>query len=831
MSLRRQHIHQQPGLFGLAVIFVFGLIAPICHAEEATTQFLKAYCIRCHGAKTQKADRRFDTLPNKIVTLDDLERYQEIVDQLNLENMPPDGEPRPAVTKRLKIIRSLTSNINTAQRDLQASGGHSPLRRLNSWEYRQTIGDLLGLNVDFWNPAEDFPAEVIVDGFDNNGEALVTSGVLMDHYMGAAEEAVRRATQFGIRPTSQQYVQKSPFYFSGKQANDLPKLFQVDRFRFIPETPYTDLYGRHYRGGHIGFLPLFQKGGVPRNGIYTIRVRAAAITRTHDYGKALGDFRNGDPLVLEVAAVDRRGSVESTGNVSKMVSLARVELTNDEPQWFQWDVYMEKGFEPEIRFRNGPLSAKRMVRVLTIDAADKPEFKPFVGMKGGTEKAHGVLKAYQGPRLRIWEIGVEGPHVESWPTAGHQAMYGKLSLEDLNDETIRQRLEAFAQTAFRRPPVVGELEPIQRLVSAKLQEGVQPLPALQLGFQAILCSPGFLYLNLGEGDLSELALASRLSYFLWSSSPDETLLKLAANGNLRADLSTQVTRMLSDPRSERFVQHFVRRWLDLDNIGMMPPSEDFLEYYRDNLDVAMQAETESFFRHILVNNLPLKEFLDADYSFLNRELALHYGIAGVEGNTLKRIALKDSQRGGLIGQGAFLTASANGVDTSPVVRGIYVLEKLLGYSPPPPPPDVPVIEPDIRGAVSVREQLEKHRENITCAECHRKIDPLGFALENFDAIGGWRNDYGPGNVIDASGKLPSGKSFDNLSDFRVALLEREDEFKRCLTEKLMTYALGREVEVLDRPDIDAILKGLEAEDGGLHDLVRLIVLSKSFQSN
>ena len=831
MSLRRQHIHQQPGLFGLAVIFVFGLIAPICHAEEATTQFLKAYCIRCHGAKTQKADRRFDTLPNKIVTLDDLERYQEIVDQLNLENMPPDGEPRPAVTKRLKIIRSLTSKINTAQRDLQASGGHSPLRRLNSWEYRQTIGDLLGLNVDFWNPAEDFPAEVIVDGFDNNGEALVTSGVLMDHYMGAAEEAVRRATQFGIRPTSQQYVQKSPFYFSGKQANDLPKLFQVDRFRFIPETPYTDLYGRHYRGGHIGFLPLFQKGGVPRNGIYTIRVRAAAITRTHDYGKALGDFRNGDPLVLEVAAVDRRGSVESTGNVSKMVSLARVELTNDEPQWFQWDVYMEKGFEPEVRFRNGPLSAKRMVRVLTTDAADKPEFKPFVGMKGGTEKAHGVLKAYQGPRLRIWEIGVEGPHVESWPTAGHQAMYGKLSLEDLNDETIRQRLEAFAQTAFRRPPVVGELEPIQRLVSAKLQEGVQPLPALQLGFQAILCSPGFLYLNLGEGDLSELALASRLSYFLWSSSPDETLLKLAANGNLRADLSTQVTRMLSDPRSERFVQHFVRRWLDLDNIGMMPPSEDFLEYYRDNLDVAMQAETESFFRHILVNNLPLKEFLDADYSFLNRELALHYGIAGVEGNTLKRVTLKDSQRGGLIGQGAFLTASANGVDTSPVVRGIYVLEKLLGYSPPPPPPDVPVIEPDIRGAVSVREQLEKHRENITCAECHRKIDPLGFALENFDAIGGWRNDYGPGNVIDASGKLPSGKSFDNLSEFRVALLEREDEFKRCLTEKLMTYALGREVEVLDRPDIDTILKGLEAEDGGLHDLVRLIVLSKSFQSN
>ena len=831
MNSRRQFVQQQPGLIWLLVISVVGLHASISHADQPTTEFLKAYCVRCHGSKIQKADRRCDTLPSKIATLDDLERYQEIVDQLNLENMPPDGEPGPAVNLRLKIIRSLTSSIIVARRELHASGGHSLLRRLNAWEYRQTIGDLLGLNVDLWNPAEDFPAEVFVDGFDNNGEALVTSGILMDHYLGAAEEAIQRATQFGSRPSVQEYTQQSPFYFSGKEANELPKLFQVDRFRFIPDTPYTDLYGRHYRGGHIGFLPLFQNGGAPINGIYTIRVRAAAVTRTHDYGKALGDFRNGDPLVLEVAAVDRRGSVESTGNVSKMVSVARVELTNEEPQWFEWDVYMEKGFEPEIRFRNGPLSAKRMVRVLTTVAADKPEFKPFIGMKGGTEKAHGVLKAYQGPRLRIWEIGVEGPHVDVWPTAGHQAMYGNLSLEDLNPETIRQRLESFAQTAFRRAPVAGELEPIQQLVSAKLHEGVKPLPALQLGFQAILCSPGFLYLNLGEGELSELALASRLSYFLWSSRPDETLMKLAAEGELRSDLSAQVRRMLSDPRSDRFVQHFVRRWLDLDNIGTMPPAEDFLEYYRDNLEMAMQSETEMFFRHILENNLPLNEFLNADYAFLNRELALHYGIDGVEGNTLKRVALKDSNRGGLIGQGAFLTASANGVDTSPVVRGIYVLEKLLGYSPPPPPPDVPAIEPDIRGATSVREQLEKHRENITCAECHRKIDPLGFALENFDAIGAWRNHYDQGNEINASGKFPSGKSFETLTEFRAALMQREGDFNRCLTEKLMTYALGREVSVIDRPDIEDILEQLKDENGGLHDLVRLIVLGKSFQSN
>jgi hypothetical protein len=810
---------------------VLTLASSMAGADEQTSAFLQKHCIRCHGSKKQKADRRFDTLPAQIRKLEDLERYQEIVDQLNLANMPPEKEPQPPVKERARAIAQLTRQLTAARAELNTSGGHSALRRLNSWEYRQTIGDLLGLNVEVWNPAEDFPEEVKVDGFDNNGAGLVTSGRLLDHYFAAAEEAIRRATQFGDRPPSKKYTQQSPFYFSGKSSRDLPKLFKVDRFRFIPETPFTDLYGRHYRGGHIGFLPLLRQGGVAHSGIYTIRVRAAAVSRIHDYGKALGDFRNGDPLVMEIAAVDRRGSVESTGNVSKMTSLARIELTNEEPRWFQWKVYMEAGYEPEVRFRNGPLAAKRMVRLLTTQAADKPEFKPFIGMKGGIEKAHGVLKAYRGPRLRIWEIGIEGPHFDTWPTAGHRALYGKLAPGELNATTIGKRLAAFAEKAFRRPPLDGELKPIQRLVAGKLKEGVEPLQALQLGCQAIICSPGFLYLNLGEGELDEVALASRLSYFLWSSPPDETLLKLAAAGKLQSGLSAQVTRMLADSRSDRFVRHFVRRWLDLDNIGIMPPSEDFLEYYRDNLETAMRKETETFFGHVLDNNLSLREFLDADYSFLNRELALHYGIEGVQGNELQRVSLKGSRRGGLPGHGAFLTASANGVDTSPVVRGIYVLEKLLGYTPPPPPPDVPMIEPDIRGAVTIREQLLKHREIPTCAECHRKIDPLGFALENFDAIGGWRDEYGKKNPIDSAGKLPGGDSFRTFPEFRKLLVDRQGQFNRCLSEKLLTYALGRELEIGDRPSIDEILAELDGKKGGLRDLMRLVVLSKPFLGN
>ena len=811
--------------------FLFLLSGLIANADVQTADFLNQYCVRCHGQNKQKADRRFDTLPAQIKKLSDLERYQEIVDQLNLGDMPPDDEDQPSKVERKSVIDHLTAQIAEARIALSDSSGHSVLRRLNSWEYRHTIGELMGLNVDVWNPAEDFPEDVKVHGFDNNGAALVTSGRLMDKYFASAEEAVSRATQFGERPVSKRYVQKSPYYFKGNDSKGLPKLFQTGRFRFVPETPYTDLYGRHYRGGHIGFLPLYRQGGVTHSGIYTIRVRAAAVGRVHHYGKALGDFRNGDPLVMEIAAVDRRGSVTSTGNVSKMISLARVELTNEEPEWFEWKVFIEAGYEPEVRFRNGPMAAKRMVRVLTSLAADKPEFKPFVDMKAGTEKGHGVLKAYKGPRLRIWEIDVEGPHVDTWPAAGHLTLYGNLRSDELTKENISQRLRSFAEKAFRRAPVTGELEPVQKLVSQKINDGMAPLEALKLGFQSILCSPGFLYLNLGEGELNEYALASRLSYFLWSSPPDDTLLDLARNRSLRAGLSSQVKRMLADSRSDRFVRHFVRSWLDLDNIGSMPPSQDFLVYYRDNLESAMRDETETFFRHVLDNNLPPREFLDANYSFLNRELALHYGIQGVEGNKLRRVSLSGSSRGGLLGHGAFLTASANGVDTSPVVRGIYVLEKILGYTPPPPPPDVPAVEPDIRNATTIRDLLAKHREVSTCASCHRKIDPLGFALENYDAIGGWRSEYGRKLPIDASGRLPSGEDFDTPVEFRDLISSQHEKFTHALAEKLLSYALGRELIALDRPYIDAITDRMKLPDAGFRDLLEAVVLSEAFLSN
>lgn len=813
------------------LVFALFILSLSVHAELPRT-FLKNYCFKCHGPEKQEAHRRFDQLPPAITKLEELESWQEILDQLNLGDMPPEKEKQPAKTEVLAVIKSITESIAEAHPRLAGKGQHTALRRMNSWEYRHTIGDLLGLNISAWNPTENFPPEVKVDGFDNIGAGLVTSGLLLNHYLSAAAQAIERATHFGPRPEIKTYAQKSPFYFKGKEARELPKLFQVDRFRFIPETPYTDLYGRHYRGGHIGFRPLLNQG-VAQSGLYRVRVRAAAIDRRHPYGKTIDDFRNGDPLILELTAVDRQGSVTSTGNVSRKRSLAMVELINEKPQWFEWDIYMEKGYEPEVRFRNGTTATKRLVRLLVTAKDVAPEIKPFSEMKAGNERSYGVLKAYRGPKLRIWEIQIRGPFVKEWPPRGHDLMYGSLKPNDLNREKIRERLRIFAAKAFRRPLWQGELSPIESMVNRKQDEGLEPLQALQLGFQTILCSTSFLYLDENSGKLNDYALASRLSYFLWSTAPDSELLTLAEQNKLSKSvvLRGQVKRMLRNSKSNRFANNFIRVWLNFDNIGEMPPSKDFKVYYRDNLEVAMRNETQTFFRHVLDHNLSTHEFLNADYSFLNRELALHYGIEGIEGNHLRRVSLKGTPRGGLLGHGSFLTASANGVDTSPVVRGIYMLEKLFGYTPPPPPDDVPDIEPDIRGAKTIREQLAKHREIATCAECHRKIDPFGFALENFDAIGRWRNEYGKNMPIDASGELPNGDAFSTVPEFGKHIIKREGQFSRSLTEKLLTYAIGRELVPSDRPAIDAILREMRQDNKGLRDLIEAVVLSEVFGKN
>jgi hypothetical protein len=315
--------------------------------------------------------------------------------------------------------------------------------------------------------------------------------------------------------------------------------------------------------------------------------------------------------------------------------------------------------------------------------------------------------------------------------------------------------------------------------------------------------------------------------------PDAELFELAEQGKLKDTdvLRVQVERMLADPKSKRLTSNFLRVWLELDNIGKMPPSREFVSFYRDNLESAMRKETELLFENVLRKNLSPRELLAADYSFINRELAEHYGISGVEGNEFRKVSFSGSERGGILGHGSFLTASANGVDTSPVVRGIYVMNKLLDYTPPPPPDDVPEIEPDVTGATTLREKLVKHRADASCAQCHKKIDPPGFALENYDAIGAWRENYDRKLEVDASGKLPNGKTFSSPNQFRNLVIEEKETFTRCLTKKLLTYGIGRKINSGDREAVNQIVEKMNQSEKGMKDLIKMIVLSEPFLTN
>jgi hypothetical protein len=311
---------------------------------------------------------------------------------------------------------------------------------------------------------------------------------------------------------------------------------------------------------------------------------------------------------------------------------------------------------------------------------------------------------------------------------------------------------------------------------------------------------------------------------------------LAASGRLTEPdiLKAQTIRLLEDERSSAFTEAFTARWLELYKIGTMPPNvKDFQTYYVDGLEHSMKQETQLFFRHILENNLPLSQFLDSDFTFVDGGLARLYGIEGIHGPEFQTVSLKsDPRRGGLLGHASILTASANGIDTSPVIRGIWVLENILGSPPSPPPPDVEPLEPDIRGATTIRDQLDKHRKVATCYECHRKIDPLGFALENYDPIGGWRERYprsgDKGPRIDASGQLPNGHTFEGIVDFKEVLTGRQHQFAQCLTEKLLAYSMGRTLEFTDRPEVNGIVTELKNQGMGMRDLVLLVVQSYAF---
>ena len=792
---------------------------------QTVKPFFSTYCTKCHGAEEQKGERRFDRLSTEVADDDALVDMQDALDLLNLGEMPPVDAPQPTDEERLEVIGWLTGRIDQYHREQQLPRSETVLRRLNAREYRNTVRDLLQLNMTMFDPTAGFPRDQTTDHLDNVGSSLVTSGHLLQRYMDAADKIVNKAAFPIEKPAVQTWIFEDGF-------QQQPEIDQVHRRTNLFEwmTLY-EVVGADKHEGAYGHIHDFAQG-VPYDGFYEIRFQAEALNRHHPYGDFFGTDPE-EPFRLGIVPGHHlAGHMHKPQPIEPL--LTELELA-DELKSYTVRVWLDAGFSPRFTFRNGPIDVRNLYAKLVREFADQ---FPERDKPGIVEARYYALHHGKMPQIRIHQVEIEGPFYESWPRSSQRAMFGEdwdsvHTSGSMTDEQMRRQLRRFMTLAYRRPSRPDEVDRLMQLIAVRRAAGRDPTEAYADALKAVLCSPSFLYLEESDdAGLSSYALASRLSYFLWASMPDQELMGFAEDGRLQDDvvLQEQVERMLRDSKMAAFVDGFMDSWLTLRDLGSMPPDRDrFADYYQYDLQAAMREETRRFIRYLVRENESILNFIDSDFTFVNRALARHYGIDGAAGSDFARVQIGDRRRGGLLGQASVLTVSANGIDTSPVVRGVWLLENLLGTPPSPPPPDVEPLDPDVRGAVTIRDQLQKHRDVASCYDCHRKIDPLGFALENFDPIGRWRETYGGKTRIDASGELPSGHAFTSVEEFKAVLLERQDQFAVALTEKLLAYAVGRPIEPADRPHVDRIVQELASRGYGMRDLIHLVVASEPFQ--
>ena len=752
-------------------------------------QFLSKNCLACHGKNKQEDKRRFDTLEPDFSSPATAGTWHEILDQLRSGRMPPRDRPRPDAAATRTTINWITGQLKKHGR--LRTRPNDAVRRLNRREYNNTLRDLLLIDTSY-SPADAFPDDDRTDGFDTVGGSLVFSPALMRESMLAAADAIDRGVKFGPRP-------------------------EVRVHRILPRTATrpvfrTDEYVKIVTGTGDGFQQFRPDGkNAPslEQGEYIIRVHATALNTSF---QGVGQIDG--PVRMKI----RVGPPGKTAEAGSRRTIRIVDVPDNQPRTFTVRARFESGQVPIVSFENGHSGS----------------FKNLVRKRYGPEARQNrapIMKSSAGPQLRVFWMEVEGPLYDNWPLAGHERIFGS-EIRSADPGYIRGILMKFTARAFRRPVIGEDIEPFLALYDKLRARGDSFQPAIRSTLQAVLCSPGFLYVRTNQAPLDDFGIANRLSYFLWSSMPDDRLIDLAKRGLLRRrDVRTaEATRMLTDPRSRAFVDGFTGQWLELDQLGEMPPDpKRFRHYYQGDLESAMREESRRFFAHLLDNNLDIARFLDADFTFLNQRLAEHYGITGIEGSTFRRVQLDpDMPRGGLLGQASILTLTSNGTVTSPVVRGVWVLSNLLGDTPDPPPAGVAELEPDTRGATTIREQLERHRSNKRCAVCHRHIDPLGFALEHFDPTGQWRTRYDKRQPVDTSGVLHDGRKLQGFAELKRLLLEDKNQFLSCLVKKLLVYATGNRSESIDSNQARAIVDHSRQQGTRLADLVRLVVASDQF---
>ncbi len=816
----------------------FILLAPVAASAEdedrrILSNFLGSYCLECHDSSIQKGERDFEAFDLPLRTHHDLIAAKEIIDQVTLREMPPKKSEQPTDEERLALVRALRDGIAAARSTFESTGSRTVMRRLSNREYENTLETLFGRRVDTLGLTADFPKDQTSRHLDNIGDALVTSGFLLDQYFQAAQRLVEsRLGKAEMEPKTWHFTKNFRQYEeltgSHKEAFDF-------EFLCLYEQPNTDTRQGGY--GHIeDFL-----AGVPVSGLYEIEVHAQALHRDTHYDPEIFGIDFSEPFRLGVVPGDvTKGHIHYPQAIEPL--LAEAVVPDEQPAWLKFQVWLEADQTPRFIFPNGPYESR--ASVLEINKRYKDEFKSDIP-SSGVARGH-ILKEGKLPHIRIGEIKVKGPLPEEGGSLEEIAVFGPGGFQE--GKAVEQ-LHAFGEKAFRRPLDETERRRIESTYRQRIEEKAPPRQAALDTVKRILCSPAFFYLSEiapeDEPLLRPYDLAARLSYALWTAPPDEILLAAAADGSLTnaETLRKQIGRMLKDPRSIGFVEGFLDSWLNLREIGNQPPPRQAARvYYAEDLPSSMRTEARLFFRHLLDGNGPVTDFLDSDYTYVDKKLAKLYGLPEKDklrlADGFQRVSLGGNrQRGGVLGMAGVLTVSANGVETSPVTRGVWVSENLLGVVPPPPPDEVPEIDSDVSGATTIRERLLKHAADKTCAECHRKIDPLGFGLETFDPIGRWRTNYpktkkdGPSPKIDATGEFPSGEAYADFREFKKILVEgRRDLFARHLVSKLLAYSTGRHMEVADDYEIEDILGRVREKDYGLRDMVVEVLTSKIFRS-
>ncbi len=769
-------------------------------ALQGMRELVTKFCLDCHGADDPAGSIQLTDLATPADLLRERNTWEAVQKVLRTGQMPPPDAERPAAEDQQATLQLLKDLFDEADRSAPPRVGKVTVRRLNRTEYNNTIRDLMG--VDF-SPAADFPADDIGHGFDNIGDVLTISPVLMERYLAAAEQIVQRAITPTPPPVPNRHI--STRYVEPASAN-------------IPWEKNVRKVSTAASDQAVETGPLFTRYKL-RAGEYVFKTKLY-VTRAEQQPVDVVILAAG-PGVTEPASEEEVAAIhgKAVEGLRPFMIIKRETLTphpENKPETIEVSFTLPEGID-------------RMAVGLIKVPEDEPQAEAYV-----------EFLALQGP-------------LDTRPESHRRLLAVDEGLEDA--QKIRVVLERFLEQAFRRPVTPEERERHTQYALTLLADGMSWEAAIQQVFQAVLVSPKFLFRlelddrPLGEEPqpLDEFQLASRLSYFLWSSLPDAELFELARNGELTENLEAQVRRMLRDPKAETFIEQFSLQWLQLQRLQTFMPDPRLFPQFNEPLRQAMLRETELFFGEIVREDRSILDLIQADFTYLNEPLARHYGIADTNGNRVgrprehpqgaplrgrefHRVSLPGNERGGLLTQASVLTVTSNPTRTSPVKRGRWVLEQILGSPPPPPPPDVPELEEGegVELTGSLRERMQQHMEKPSCAACHSLMDPLGLAFENFNAIGAFREKEGE-FPIDASGTLPDGKQFQGPRELQAILLEQSDLFSRALTEKMLIYALGRGLEPYDRAAVAKIQSALSEDDYRFSRLVVAIVQSDPFR--